>query len=383
LIALTLEPSKEEATGPRVGAIPGETKATEALAVRIQGGVRTNRVYQNGLLPIWASVENHSPGTIRITEFRILDDGRFRSEQISKLPVELATGGSTELDDSERTAASSGRYWVVAVLRFQAAKQTYQTLVTLGPVEVTDWWRETLLPLNRAQGFILPATLALLTLIVQQSLAKRAERNAVWKDLLPQFMERTELYYMPLSRASDDVLSAAEALRTSPTAKNLRLAFFHFMVFLHDRRTLKKKIGGITFKNRDGEGLTAVCLERILKQTDQRLDLNARDAVLDQMKRDETYSRFEGKFTGSLYGPTFAALEGQLNTWFTGTDYPALARALRVLSFTLDTEVNRPLEKWYEKPERTDKKAVSKILSELSGDRELLPLFTDYTNLLL
>ncbi|HWF47427.1 MAG TPA: hypothetical protein VG168_10510 [Bryobacteraceae bacterium] len=384
LIALTLEPSKEEATGPRVGTIPEEAKATEALGIRVQGGVRTNRVYQNGLLPIWVSVENHSPSAIQITEFRILDDAGFRSEQVPNLPLEVPTGGSVELHDSERAAASSGRrYWLVAVLRFQAAKQTYRRLLTLGPVEVTDWSRETLLPLNRAQGFILPATLALLTLVVQQSLAKRAERNAVWKDLLPQFMERTELYYMPLSRASDDVLSSAEALRTSPTAKNLRLAFFHFMVFLYRRRTLKEKIGGITFKNRDGEGLTAVCLERILKQTDQKLDLNARDAVLDQMKRNETYSRFEGKFTGSIYGPTFAALEGQLKNWFTGTDYPALSRALRVLSFTLDNEVNRPLEKWYEKPEKTDKTLVNGILAELSGDGELRPLFRNYTNLLL
>jgi hypothetical protein len=383
LIALALEPSKEEATGPRVGTISEEAKAAEALGVRVQGGVRTNRLYQNALLPIWASVENHSPSPIQITEFRILDDNGFQSNGSTKLPAPVATGGSIVLQDSERAVASSGRYWLVAVVQFQAAKQTYRRLLTLGPVEVTDWWRDTLLPLNRAQGFILPATLALLTLVVQQSLAKRAERNAVWKDLLPQFMERTELYYMPLSRASDEVLSSSEALRANQNAQNLRLAFFHFMVFLYRRRTLKEKIGGITFKSRDGEQLTGVCLERILKQTDQKLDLKARDIVLDQMKRNENYLRFESKFTGSIYGPTFVALETQLNSWMTGTDYPALSRALRVLSFTVDNEVNRPLEKWYEKPERADKKAVDKILSELSGDHELSPLFKAYTDLLL
>ncbi|HEX4229057.1 MAG TPA: hypothetical protein VHZ07_10325 [Bryobacteraceae bacterium] len=383
LIALTLEPSKEEATGPRVGTISEEAKATEALGVRVKGGVRTNHVYQNAELPIWASVENHSSGTIQITEFRILDDQGFQNKESSKLPLDVATGGSTVLQDSEHAVASSGRYWLVAVVQFQAAKQTYRRLLTLGPVEVTDWWRETLLPLNRAQGFILPATLALLTLVVQQSLAKRAELNAVWKDLLPQFMERTERYYMPLSRASDDVLSSAEALRTSQTPKNLRLAFFHFMVFLYCRRTLKEKIGGITFKNRDGERLTAICLERILKQTDQKLDLKARDVVLDQMKSNENYHRFEGKFTGSIYGPTFVVLETQVDSWITGKDYPALSRALKVLSFTMDTEVNRPLEKWYEKPEVLENKVVNEMLTELSTDNELHPLFKKYTDRLL
>jgi hypothetical protein len=383
LIALTLEPFKEEATGPRVGTVSAEAKATEALGIRVQGGVRTNRLYQNSSLQIWASVENHSPSAIQITEFRILDDNGFQNTESPKLPLKVASGGSTVLLDRERAVTSSGRHWLVAVLQFEAAKQSYRRLLTLGPVEVTDWWRETLLPLNRAQGFILPATLALLTLIVQQSLAKRAERNEVWKDLLPQFMERTELYYMPLSRAADEVLSSSEMLRANPNAQNLRLAFFHFMVFLYRRRTLKERIGGITFKNRDGEQLTAVCLERILKQTDQELDLRARDVVLDQMKRNENYLRFETKFTGSVYGPTFVALETQLKNWLTGTDYPALSRALKVLSFTVDNEVNRPLEKWYEKPEKIDKKAVERISAELTGDAELLPLFRDYTNLLL
>ena len=243
--------------------------------------------------------------------------------------------------------------------------------------------REALLPLNRAQGFILPATLALLTLIVQQSLARRTERNEVWKGLLPQFMERTELYYMPLSSAIDQVVSSAETLRTSATPANVRKAFFHFMVFLYRRRTLSEKIGGITFKNRDGEELAGKCLERIRKQTDEKMDVTARDVVLGQMKRNETYSRFEGKFTGSIYGPTFVALEVQLKDWITGTDYPPLSRALKVLGFSIDTEVNRPLEKWYEKPEKADKRRVEEITAGLSGDAELQPLFKAYTDLLL
>ena len=383
LLALTLESSKEDATGPRVATVSEEPKSTGTLDVRVQGGVRENRLYQNSALEVWASVENHSAAAIKITDFSILNGEGFRSDQTPHLPEELGVGKSIVLPATERTLASSGRHWLMAVLEFQAAKQSYRRVLTLGPVEVTSGWREALLPLNRAQGFILPATLALLTLIVQQSLARRTERNEVWKGLLPQFMERTELYYMPLSSASDQVLSSAETLRRSGTPSNVRKALFHFMVFLYRRRTLSEKIGGITFKNRDGEELAGRCLERIRIQTDEKLDVKARDVVLGQMKRNETYSRFEGKFTGSIYGPTFVALEGQLKNWITGADYEPLSRALKVLGFAIDTEVNRPLEKWYEKPEKADKGRVEKITAGLSGDAELQPLFKAYTDLLL
>jgi hypothetical protein len=247
-------------------------------------------------------------------------------------------------------------------------------------VELTDWWRETLLPLSRLQGFILPATLALLTLVVQQSLARRTERNEVWKGLLPQFMERTEKYYLPLSLATGNFLKYADKAKSD--SSHNRVAFYSCMVFLYRRRMLKEKIGGITFKNRDGEELASKCLGRILNQTDERLDWIARDTVLAQMRPNETYAHFLDKLTGSLYGPTFLNLEQQLVKWINGTDYPQLRVALRVLGFTIDREVNRPLEKWYENREVVEQTEVEGIRSELSGDAELEPSFTAYADLL-
>ena len=414
IAALLFEPVREDPVGPRLssdgsgspatasaGATSGNAVTNSDSAVRMQGWIETNKLDHNGRLHAHVVFENHGTSSIDLLQFQTVSPGFHEVSRNLKNLGAVKSGESVPVDVELQPDKPYGHFWIVALSEYKAGNQFYRKSMALGPVEITNSWREYLLPVSRLQGLFLPGILAVLGIAFQKAAARQAQVDEVWKNLLPQFMERAELYYMPLNRAAKDLETYASDLINQDSAERLRRAFYQLMLFLHRMKLLKEKIGGVTFRSRPGEKLIGHCLLSIRELAETKLEnLEYRDAILGLMKENDTYGKFEEWVNdppdsiaaqnviareaylrweqGNRNTPAaenwlaakrapFTVLEAKTKAWLRGTDYRDLELYLKALVAALSIELNMPLERWYGKKEKIIWADLKKLKSDLFG----------------
>ncbi|MCU1230384.1 MAG: hypothetical protein JWO97_3268 [Acidobacteria bacterium] len=198
--------------------------------------------------------------------------------------------------------------------------------------------------------------------IILASIFKRAEeeenrRSETWQLLLPRHNENASVHYLPLLGVIGQFDTNYRAYVKNGKPDDVRKAFFFFLVIFWRMRRVAGKIGGMHFKNRDGEKVAARAWKVVVTQTDVAFrDRALRDAAIDSLTSGDEPMSIAQYVKRLEYGSPYRELRARFLEWQTkpaagaATDGLMLPDIHELLLFFLaitSFECNRPYEHWY------------------------------------
>jgi hypothetical protein len=206
---------------------------------------------------------------------------------------------------------------------------------------------------------------------------EQAQVRETWAMMLPKLQRYAERHYMPVYSSIEAFADLAE----EPTKS--REAFFELLRLIRRMRHLATSVGGLFFKDRQGEVLAAKTWRLFLDQARDEKVLGREDLerTLTVIATDENYAQFLDKLAGrnpgvpsSLdeAGKPLQDLEGKFIRWKKTVSFPQDVALLKLFGGILSYEMNRPYLFWYSEPVKFPVDKFEAALSLLSSGREEL-----------
>ncbi|HET7108653.1 MAG TPA: hypothetical protein VFI38_17700 [Candidatus Acidoferrum sp.] len=190
------------------------------------------------------------------------------------------------------------------------------------------------------------------------------ERQQLMQTLLPASLEDATKYYMPLASAlresyksfkqcDDSIKTGLVLSANSPVAKQ---SLYYFLLTMRRFRTISRERGGLYFKDRTGERISALCIGEMFRLylRDQRDLLQHTSVVLSNIEPSEVYGDFIAVLESSLAASARTPLQEsyfQVHTgfyaWIPTPEFHEVIPLLKSLATVLEFEMNRPYESWY------------------------------------
>ena len=203
----------------------------------------------------------------------------------------------------------------------------------------------------------------------EQKSAKMAEQ---WSIMLPDSRKLSRMYYLPLLSAVQQATSCLEKVvkdygelgkQQDPAAKRelqkrldgtMETAFFYWVLSWRQFRNVADSVGGLHFKDRVGEKLTAWSQGKFLQLYlgDNRDLLRTYARILDHIGIHEKLDSFLNKFREDMDPETWESLgfrEGwnHFKVWVRGPKCVESISYLKGFAALVEYEANRPFEYWY------------------------------------
>jgi F0F1-type ATP synthase membrane subunit b/b' len=222
----------------------------------------------------------------------------------------------------------------------------------------------------------------------QQLERERQQLLQTWNNMLPISHEDATKYYMPLGSAVRSTLESFERCLTgldkvppdlpfgSPHTKH---ALYYFLVTMRRCRCIADERGGFYFKDRLGEKLTALCVEKLgalyIHDSDDAAEKTSE--LLGGISPQEKLGAFVPKLNESLSKVTsnppvkdtqFIVYQ-HFFAWLFTPEFRESIPLLKALTAILDFEMNKPYEYWYPKDQKerlTSDSKIEKFLREFA-----------------
>lgn len=232
-------------------------------------------------------------------------------------------------------------------------------------------------------------------LLDQQRQGEERERQQLlqtWNNMLTISHEDATQYYMPLGSAVRSTLESFERCRAaldktppdlpfgSPYTKH---ALYCFLVTMRRCRRIADDRGGFYFKDRVGEKLTALCVEKLgaLYLLDSPGAAEKTSELLREINPQEKLGEFVPKLNESLAkGTSKPPVEDtrfivyqHFYTWLSTPEFRRSVPLMKAMTAILDFEMNKPYEYWYPKDQKerlvTDSN-IEKFLREFAEEKK-------------
>jgi hypothetical protein len=206
---------------------------------------------------------------------------------------------------------------------------------------------------------------------------EQAQVRETWAMMLPKLQRYAERHYMPVYASIEAFADLAEEPKKS------REALFELLRVIRRMRHLAVSVGGLFFKDRQGEVLAAKTWRLFLDRArDERvLGREALERMLTVIATDENYAQFLDKLAGENprgaagldeVGKPLQDLEGKFNQWKETDSFPQDVALLKLFSAILSYEMNRPYLFWYPEPLKFPVDKFEAALSQLGSERKEL-----------
>jgi hypothetical protein len=345
--------------------------APDRIPIVARAWVRSDRLEEGEPFEINFEIQNNSPGDVTDVAIESLDSGAgmktnewsvwrsdrwevVRDPEFQRLPK-----GATGRFRCELTPKATGAYSLAAVYAFTTENPDgvrFHNAVIVGPLHVTAPGLEGFLaigiPLQTVvTAVILPTCLVFLAFYLpyrhQQVAEQTAQAQQTWNLLLPNSLETTRKYYLPVGSA------IMRMRRFAGPPMDRRKVFYAFLLVMRDMRACRDDFGGLHLKNRMGEYMATGWWAAISDLVAKAFPLEVSEAVLDRFGTRESYSQFLQRFDDPRTCLVFTKMEDKFKEWCAGTveGIDAFDKCLPVfLMFgaVLGFEGNRPLQHWYD-----------------------------------
>jgi hypothetical protein len=189
----------------------------------------------------------------------------------------------------------------------------------------------------------------------EDSARQQARLDDTWKLMLPKSHAYAEQHYMPVLSAADDFVSEVAGIKPNAPEEEWQRLLWRFLRLRRRMIHMGQTIGGLFFRNLQGEVLAAACWNQFGDAASQALDTVKQDQILVFVTSDETFAEFLEKLTDPSSCPpaTREALNRLVPAFRLWSKSGILQRnlpLLKIFAYILDYEANRPYELWYGKP---------------------------------
>ena len=371
--ALQWEVPREDTQTARVASSTG--------ALQARAGVDANRLDCPAVAPcrplkIWFVFQNLSSQAI--TDLEIVDfqapgfayDRRLSNITELFFKASLAAQASTTVTATLQPETGSGRYNITAIYQWtNPAGGKLRGSITVGPVEISSWWRRPIFNVaRRVKDLALPLALALAGWWLQREQKKRDDLQVVLTTLLPTHVKDTKKYYLPFAARTNALIQRIQLVAIArqpdaagniPTPVEQRIADLRcahaFFSLLKQHRFIVRGIGGVQFKNHDGERIVKFATRFLMTEsTEYRIPQELQDMVLAQFALGEDFGQFLSKVDKEPYFRSDVLVEGveRVVQWIRDPAEPLskMTPILTILQEVLLYEMDIPMELWYREP---------------------------------
>ena len=313
---------------------------------------------------------------------------------------ELKPGQTITVWGDLRAVESQESSTLTAVVGWQTAEKIEsQSALNLGPCTVAGWWERRQADLGAfLKDFGLPVGLPIVLLVLgwrfqqwdkqreldrQKAEKKRDEERheqeeqraqvaEQWSIMLPDSRNLSRRYYLPwlsavmqatgclesvvkgLAELQEQKDAAARAEQEKQLAEITQNAFYYWILSWRQLRNVSDSVGGLHFKDRVGEKLTAWCQIKYvgLYLGDNADLLRTYARILDHIGIHEKLDSFRTKFDNdvdALTGRPWGFQEGwkHFKEWVRSPECAKSILYLKGFSALMEYEANRPFEYWY------------------------------------
>jgi len=290
-----------------------------------------------------------------------------------------------DLEASEVQANST----LTAVIGWKNPDQSLsETAVALGACSVTDGWgRWSVGAATFLKDIGVPLVLPLVLLVLswrfkvwdaerekekQKQEKKRDQAAEQWSIMLPDSRKLSRRYYLPLlsavTMATGSLERVAESLKALAALKDeaarrqqerqlaglTKTAFFYWVLSWRQLRNVADSVGGLHFKDRVGEKLSAWCQSKFISLYlgDDPHQLRVYARILDHIDIHEKLDSFLAKLDADLNSKSGVSLGFQegwhyFRNWVRKPSCEESILYLKGFAALVEYEANRPFEYWY------------------------------------
>jgi hypothetical protein len=339
------------------------------------------------------------------------------------LPPRIEKDGSASVFAVLEPAGESGLYGATGVFAWWDERGArWENAVVLPAVPVSTvaerWWLISSRILQVLKDLLLPAVLACLGWYLQrrdkqieenkeetaqaredaertmeQERERREKEQALlretWSRMLPTSQRNAQRHYLPVLGAVMRLLRAGGDVRQGgpDPEKDWRVLLWSILLLHRRMRHLRKSIGGFYFRNLDGEELAAGCWSQFAGRVEKALGILELSQVVNVMTEEESFATFDARLAAKQ-GETddivtaLGTMGTRLREWWNAPDhgFEENLPLLKLFSYIVKFETNRPFETWYGEPARFKRAEFTDALNRLSSDKDLKESLEKYLN---
>jgi hypothetical protein len=368
----------------RTGALTVRNLKSSGLVVKAWVG--SNRASPGSLAPFWILFENESGRTLtnlRFVEFSLGETGFVKSgrcwshglpncieaENTQGFPLTINSAESVIVSAELMAGSDTGRFEPAAVYEWTDwLNNRHRDVITLGPISVVSGREERTIAFGRRflsvlRDIAIPLLIFAAGIWIQRWSQRYSEVSQLRQNFLPRTLSDAQKYYMPMSSRLGPLQRSVRNLASAGDEERDE-ALWSLLRFLCQASLVSRKVGGLQFKNRRGEGLVGDCYQVIRKASEVHFGKRNLSYAVREMAVDEPFVTFLERLETAappLVRTAFLEIRGRFGLWIADTVDPLkrYAPVIEVFQLALCFELNAPFLAWYEEEEPFPKEGLA------------------------